>query len=345
MKRAYCSAQPDIRLTESGGMRWLYEAGIGEERAILVSNGKIIEARIERYGGIKAGAVMPAKLFKKLAGSKRAIVALTESDKDAILHGVPKALTEGQMLKVEIVREAVSEQGRTKWPLAKATDAEVTDAPTLLQSIEASALPIQHCHAHEADHFGEAGWHEAIEESRSGMVSFSGGSLLIAVTPAMTLVDIDGELPPAQLALVGAEQAALAIRRLGLQGSIGIDFPDAGGKAERQKVADQFDAAMTGDFERTAVNGFGLMQVVTRRTRPSLVELLQSKRMTGHALELLRQAERCKQAGDITITAHPAIIKKIEKRQDWRAELEKRSGRQLRLQADPKLAIGGGYVG
>jgi Ribonuclease G/E len=326
-------------------MRWLYEAGIGEERAILVSNGKIIEARIERHGGIKAGAVMQAKLVKKLAGSKRAIITLTESGKDAILHGVPNALTEGQMLRVVIAREAVSEQGRTKWPLAKATEADVTDAPTLLQSIEASALPVQNCQAHEADHFRDAGWHEVMEEARSGVVSFSGGSLLIAVTPAMTLIDIDGELPSAHLALVGAEQAALAIRRLGLQGSIGIDFPDAGGKAERQKVADQFDAVMTGDFERTAVNGFGLMQIVTRRTRPSLVELQQRKRMTGHALELLRQAERSKQAGNVTISAHPAIISKIEKRQNWRAELEKRTGRRLHLRADPKLAIGGGYAG
>ena len=42
---------------------WLYEAGIGEARAALVEDGRIIEARIEREGeGPRLGAILEARL-------------------------------------------------------------------------------------------------------------------------------------------------------------------------------------------------------------------------------------------------------------------------------------------
>ena len=41
---------------------WLYEEGIGEDRAILVEDGEIIEAAIELPGPLRAGAVVPARL-------------------------------------------------------------------------------------------------------------------------------------------------------------------------------------------------------------------------------------------------------------------------------------------
>ena len=42
---------------------WLYEAGIGEARAALVADGRIVEARIEREGeGPRIGAILEARL-------------------------------------------------------------------------------------------------------------------------------------------------------------------------------------------------------------------------------------------------------------------------------------------
>ncbi|MEA3042205.1 MAG: hypothetical protein QOH47_43, partial [Sphingomonadales bacterium] len=40
---------------------WLYEEGIGENRAILVDRGAILEAAIE-LPGLRAGAVVEARL-------------------------------------------------------------------------------------------------------------------------------------------------------------------------------------------------------------------------------------------------------------------------------------------
>ena len=37
------------------GTEWLYEAGIGEERAILVAHGAIIAARVEWGDPVRAG--------------------------------------------------------------------------------------------------------------------------------------------------------------------------------------------------------------------------------------------------------------------------------------------------
>src|SRR3546814_3730244 len=85
-------------------------------------------------------------------------------------------------------------------------------------------------------------------------IGFAGGALRISLTPAMTLIDIDGDLPPAELARTGAEAAGAAIRRLDITGSIGIDLPTMGSKAERQNAAEALDAALPPPFERTAIN-------------------------------------------------------------------------------------------
>ena len=88
----------------------------------------------------------------------------------------------------------------------------------------------------------------------------------MSLTPAMTLFDVDGGLPPAALAEAGAAAAARAILRFGIAGSIGIDLPTLP-RDERQAAAAAVDAILPQPFERTAVNGFGFLQIVRRRTR------------------------------------------------------------------------------
>ncbi|NJM50500.1 MAG: ribonuclease [Sphingomonadales bacterium] len=323
---------------------WLYEDGIGEERALLNDQGRIVEARIGRHGGVKAGMVARAKLVKQLAAGKRGIGQLDDGA-DLLISPLPKAVSEGAAMMVEIRRAAIAEKGRFKLPLARPVeDRQAQAAPTVLELISGQGIEVRRCHAYEADHFAEAGWYDVIEEAQSGVIGFDGGTLFVAITPAMTLIDVDGELPPLALAMAGAEAAAKAVRRLDLQGSIGIDFPGLPSKADRQMVAEALDAAMTGDFERTAVNGFGLLQLVKRRTGPSLPEIMQHARTKGHALDLLRRAERSNGSGDLRLVCHPALIRSFEKNSGWTDELARRMGRPIRLHSDSKLAIGGGYA-
>ena len=320
---------------------WFYEDGIGEERAALVENGRIVAARIERHGGAKPGLVLKAQLVSRVVADTRGIVKFADGG-GALLSPLPKGLNQGQSLMVEVTRAAIDEQSRFKLPVVKATADKVPrNSPTLLEQI---GVPVTPCYAHDDDHFEAHGWSEILEEARTGNVKFAGGALQVSLTPAMTLIDVDGDLAPAALALAASTAAAQAIQRLDLQGNIGIDFPTLGARADRQKAAGAFDSAMSGSFERTAINGFGFMQILTRWTRQSIPEMMQYRPALAEALSLLRRAERDRRTGMMQLVAHPAVLAHIQAQSDWMALLARRTGRSVSLRADAQLAIGAGYV-
>lgn len=325
-------------------IEWLYEDGVGEERAILVENGKILAARIERHGGVRPGMVAEARLVTRLVANSRGIVRFANGA-EALLSPLPKGLNEGASLTVEVTRAAIDERSRFKLPVVKALpDSPPQDAPSLLRQIEATGHPVTACHSHTDDRFEALGWSELLEEARTGHVDFDGGALQLSLTPAMTLIDVDGDLPPAALALTAATATAEAILRFDLQGNIGVDFPTLEVKADRQAAAEAFDAAMSGPFERTAINGFGFMQILTRRTRQSIAEIVQYRRTLFEALALLRRVERDRGTGGIKLVAHPAVLSQIEAQPGWTELVARRTGRAVSLRADPQLAIGAGYV-
>ena len=89
MRRGRCSAPPATRLAE-----WLYEDGIGENRAILIERGAIVEAAIEIPGALRAGSVVEARLARILVAGRRGLAALG-SGGEAVLEPLPPELTEG----------------------------------------------------------------------------------------------------------------------------------------------------------------------------------------------------------------------------------------------------------
>src|SRR3546814_6368766 len=131
-----------------------------------------------------------------------------------------------------------------------------------------------------------------MEEAISGEIGTEAASLRIFLTPAMTLIDVDGSLPPAQLGPKGAALAAKAIRRMGITGSIGIDLPTMNNKDERQIAANLFDKHLPQPFERTAVNGFGFLQVI-RRSEEHTSEL-QSLMRISYAAFCLKKKKKVK---------------------------------------------------
>ncbi|MFD1610698.1 ribonuclease [Sphingomonas tabacisoli] len=307
---------------------WLVEAGIGETRAALVEDGHILEARIDRDDGhLRAGAICAARLTRKAGRAGRGEVTL-EGGEVALLASVPACLTEGAPLTVEIVREAIPERGNPKLPLARATDEAPQAAPGLLEELGGRAAP-----AHGPDLLEQAGWSELLEQAETGLVPFSGGLLRIALTPAMTVIDVDGDLSPVELAIAGAGAAGGAIRRFNIGGSIGIDLPTLPDKRGRQAAAEAIDAALPQPFERTAVNGFGFLQIVRRRVRPSLLELVQADPARAAALALLRRLEREPLPGPDPISARPAVARLIAAHPDWTGELARRRGRAIRIEA------------
>ena len=160
----------------------------------------------------------------------------------------------------------------------------------------------------------------------------------MSLTPAMTLFDVDGFLPPAELALAGAEAAAYAIRRLDIGGSIGIDLPDRRPREERLRVVAALDAVLPRPFERTAVNGFGFLQVIRRRERRSLPELIQWDPVGAAARDLLRTAERG--IGGCELAAAPAVIARLRSSPEWLETLARRIGGPVALREDPRSPHG-----
>lgn len=317
---------------------WLYEEGIGENRAVVIEQGEIVEAVIELPGIVGAGAVVEARLTDVQQPGRRGLVRLDGGD-EAILSPIPPGVTEGASLRVEVIREPLPETGRAKRAKVRPTDATLRPAPTLAERLGSRAPnpPAGN------DLFEQAGWSELIESAESGEIPFPGGALRMSLTPAMVLFDVDGMLEPAALAIAGARAAGQAIRRFGIGGSIGIDLPTLSAKADRLKAAEALDAVLPQPFERTAVNGFGFLQVVRRRVRRSIPEIVQADPVGAAARALLRRAERSG-PGAMLLIAAPEVVARLESEQRWIDALQRRTGGLIGLQADPGQPIFAGYV-
>lgn len=326
---------------------WLYEAGIGENRALRVADGELIAVRVERdRRGAKLGSIVDAQFTELWVVGRSGIVTL-ESGEQCLLQPLPKGLTEGAPVRVEIVREALDEKGgQSKRAKARPTadDSALETGPSLLDTIEASGEPVRTVQAHEPDMLAAFGWNEAIEQAETGWIDFDGGSLLMSLTPAMTVIDVDGPLAPFELAKRAAKEVALALTRFDIGGSIGVDFPTLTAKAERTEVSTIFDNHMTGKCERTAINGFGLMQVVARKTGASILEVMQADNVLGATLALLRQAERTQGTGAMQLDVHPAVAAKLNHRQAWLDELAKRTGRGVSVELKGGIPIHSGQI-
>jgi hypothetical protein len=300
---------------------WLIERGIGETRAALVEDGEIIEARVRRDGVIAAGTILEAKL---VAVAPR--VAVEAGGETFLLpHGV-SGVSEGRSLFVEVTREALGGAEPWKRGLARITSEEPRPAPALAEGREGRI----------------EGWDDLLEEARSGIVPFNGGELRIEPTAAMTMIDVDGWLAPAELAQVAALAAARAIMRLDLGGSIGIDFPTVGGRQARRDVDLLMNEFLPDRSEHTAMNGFGFVQVVRPRPRPSLVELARD-RTPFEARALLRRAAT-ERPGSKRLVVHPAVFALLQQQPVWLDQLARQIGGAIQLRADGALPMSGGYA-
>ena len=311
---------------------WLVEAGIGEERALLVESGEALAARLRWPGGLEAGLVEDAKLIHRNANSKRG-TARFASGEEALVDNLPHEASEGAVLRLVVTRAAMAERGRLKRAQARPTQEAPGPAPSLAEELGARIVR----------RFPAGLWEDVFADASSGEATFPGGALTITPTPAMTMVDIDGTLPLRDLALASVEPLAAALARLDLAGSIGIDFPSLSDKNDRKQVDSALELAL-GDWphERTSMNGFGFVQLVARLTRPSLLHLCARDPAGAAARLLLRQAELVDAPGALLLTCHPAVEAAL--RPEWLADLAKRTGRELRIVTQPALALTGAFA-
>ena len=304
------------------GPAWVVEDGVGETRALLIDGDKVLAAKLRWPGELYRGQELTAKLASK-RGTRG--TAITAEGRELLVDRLPRELSEGSELDLMVTRAALAERGRYKLPSAR-----------LASQISPVTDPIET--GKRVHRFPSGMWEEVWRAASSGEIAFDGGSLLFAVTPAMTLVDIDGALDPRSLALAAIEPLARSLAEFDLGGSIGIDFPTLEAKAERKAVDTALGDAL-GDWshERTAMNGFGFVQLVARLEGPSLLHRFATSRLGMAARMALRRAEMVEGAGETLLTVHPALKAKL--RPEWLAEVQRRTGRPLRIETDPGLAI------
>lgn len=315
---------------------WLVENGIGEERAILADSSRIIAARVSLPGEVTAGHVYAAKLVERTLGSNRGKAQLDDGS-EVLVSKLPSSLSEGSPVSIQITRGSVGERGRFKLPQGIVSDRHPCQ-PGLMEMLRSESPDVREVHA-----FPMEGWDDLIGDALARNIAFEGGNLLIDPTPAMMMMDVDGYGNPLRTALAAVDPIAEALAQFDIGGVIGIDFPTIASKAERKTVDDALAAALAyWPHERTAMNGFGFVQIVARMNGPSLIHRATFARVGLLTRQLLRRAERVDEPGALLLTLHPALRSHLKP--EWLKQLARRTGREIRVKENGGLALEGAFA-
>ena len=335
MRHALCCGPRAIPLTEL----WRDDAP-GERRAALVENGNIVEIHIQRDMQWVLGEGGHGRVDRKTPAGAYVIA----DDGGELLLRSKISDTDGTLVAYEVVREAISEPGRIKLPEVKLIDSA---SGTLQQKdglwARRIALLGQKClTAPIAQGFDIA----IAGQSQLGDVAIS-----FQRTKAGLVFDVDGIGDAFVINSIAATEVARLLRLYQVGAMVMIDFVSMESKAQRTKIAEIFDAAAAFDgrpFERTAINGYGLMQVVRARPRPSVLDLLFGTRIAAlsdetQAYWILRAVAQSSGFGVRTVSARPGVVRLLNSQQ-WaplRAQAVRLAGADIVVVADEKTAVYG----
>ena len=259
--------------------RAVIDKGIGETRIAVYEGKRLAELYLRRWsdklrprsGDIFAGKI--SKLDKSMGG---AFVSLGHGP-DGLLKftnaaGAPR-LNEGQMVKVEITREAISDKG----PVLHFVDlSELSKAGPLVQISIEDFL---------SRRFGpglqmEEALVNNIEDACETVIALpGGGDIAIERTRALIAIDVDkgNALSGLDVSKVAAVTIARQLRLRGLGGLIAIDFPNLRQPKQRELLMNALHDAVADDpslIKTAPLSRFGVVEMTRTVTHRSLDEVL-----------------------------------------------------------------------
>ena len=337
MKHAPCCALRAIRLTDI----WRDDAP-GERRAVVVENGNIVEIHIQRDALWALGEYGAGRIDRKTLSGTYVIA----DDNSELLLRSKMGAPEGARIMFEVTREAIAEPGRHKPPeiiLREGVHEAPIDRDALwdarMASLGQSAI--------------NASIAEGFDVAISGQSQIGDVTISFQRTKAGLVFDIDGIGDAFAINMIAATEIARLLRLYQVGAMVLIDFVSMESKAQRTQIAEAFDAASLADprpFERTAINGYGMMQVVRARPRPSILDHLFGTRIAAlsdetQAYWLLRAVAESRGFGVRSVTARPevATLLQSERWSAWRAAAVRLAGADMVVVADEKVT-GYGHV-
>lgn len=315
---------------------WFADDAPGECRRVLLEGGRIVELHLYREGALLAGETGNGRIREKGAGGT---ILLTDAGAEVLMRGACPA--QGQSCAYVITREAIAEPG-----LTKRAEGRVVDALSTGRKPEPLLAAAPACGTLGSD------IDDVLHLAQSGQSVAGSAVLTFERTKAGLVIDVDGIGDAGAINRDAAIEVARLLRLFQVGGMVMVDFIASDSKADRQAIGEAFDAAAFSDprpFERTAVNGFGMMQIVRPRPRPSLLDQLFGTRRSGlsdetQSLWLLRDAARSSGFGERVLTARPAAARLIESSLATALdEAARQCGAAIRVIADPGVP-GYGHV-
>lgn len=314
----------------------------GERRAALVENGVPVEIYMQRDTHWVLGEQGEGRIDRKTPSGAYITPA---SGAELLVRGKTN-LPEGSAVTFEISREAIAEPGRLKPAEAVLTDtldgARLDKAALWERRIANMALPTS-----------ARSFSDSFDDALAGGSKVDDVMVSFQRTKAGLVFDVDGIGDPFAINSVAATEVARLLRLYQVGAMVMVDFVSMESKAQRADIAAIFDSAAAADsrpFERTAINGYGLMQIVRARPRPSVLDQLFGTRIGSlsdetQALWLLRAVSQSSGFGERIVTAAPPVATLLESpgMQGARAQAERITGAPLVVVADEKLT-GYGHV-
>jgi len=309
----------------------------GERRAALVEDGNIVEIYIQHDALWALGETGAGRIDRKTPSGAYVI---TDDNSELLLRSKISD-PEGMRVTFEVTREAIAEPGRVKPAEIALRDSGV------LPSLQKDALWDARLMAFEQPVIS-ASIADGFDIALSGQSQL--GSVIISFqrTKAGLVFDVDGIGSAFDINQVAAAEIARLLRLYQVGAMVMIDIVSMEAKAQRTQIAEIFDAAARSDarpFERTAINGYGMMQVVRARPRPSVLDHLFGTRIAAlsdqtQAYWLLRAVAQSSGFGARTVTARPGVAALLESQKwaGWRAQAMRAAGADMLVVADEKAA-------